>query len=91
MGFKLGTDCGTGTAIVNRPGSRILRDVHKREVVASGSYWANTPWLDASFGDRAYCATADFGHFLDSATRHRSERRHIGFPAKTHKSPVTRG
>ncbi len=32
----MGPDFGTVTAIVNRPGSRILRDVHKREV---GAFW----------------------------------------------------
>ena len=46
-------------------------------------------WMPVS--GRAYCATADFGTSSTPQTRHRSERRHIGFPAKAHISPVTRG
>ena len=36
---------------------------------ASENSAVSTHWLDASFRGRAYCATADFGHFLDSANR----------------------
>ena len=67
MGVQVGSRLRNGNSHRQPTGLRILRDVHKREVVASGSYWANTPWLDASFRGRAHCATVDLGHFLDSA------------------------
>ena len=82
-GFKSGPGCGTITAIVSQTDLRILRDV------PSGKPW---PAEDTRRTRRGWMLLFQESHVPRAARlrpprRHRSEHRHVGFPAKAHRSP----
>ena len=82
MGVQVGSRLRNGNSHRQPTGLRILRDVHKREVVASGIHWGEHAVAGCQLPGSRTAQRPTSATPSTPQTRHRSERRHIGFPAK---------
>jgi len=90
MGVQVGSRLRNGNSHRQPTGLRILRDVHKREVVASGIHWGEHAVAGCQLPGSRTAQRPTSATSSTPQTRHRSERRHIGFPAKAHIAGYTR-
>ena len=88
-GVQIGPDCGTVTAIVNRPACGFcVACTSEKSWPLEVTGRTRRGWIPVSGSRTAQRPTSATSSTLQ--TRHRSERRHIGFPAKAHIAGYTR-